>query len=297
MDAHIGLARALVPTTVTLRVEIPASHSSVPVLGEERMGSGVLVERGLLLTVNYVVIGARRITATLPDGRECPAEVVAQDYESGIAVLRIPILDTAVAIPGDSRRLALGQPVFILACTGPTERRVSDGLVTDLSPFDAYWEYRLETAIQTSAVNPGLGGGPLFDVRGRLAGLISLNLGQMAHFSLAIPVHYFSEAREELLRDGRRNGPRRAWVGIYTEATPSGMMIGGLVADGPAVRAGLREGDVILTVNFREIVTRAEMYEVLWAVPAGGVVRFGILRDAERVTLEVVSVDRAEFYR
>jgi S1-C subfamily serine protease len=298
MDAPIGLVRALVPVTVALKVEIPDDHPSVSVLGDERMGSGVLVEPGILLTVNYVVIGGRSITATFPDGRTSPAEVLAQDYESGIAVLRISQTDGAVATVGDSRRLTRGQPVFILASTGPTERRVGDGVITDLSAFDAYWEYMLDSAIQTSAVNPGLGGGPLFDLRGRLIGITSLNLGQMGRFSLAIPIHHFAEAREELIRYGRvRPARRRAWVGIYAESTPAGVMVAGVVPDGPAAQAGMREGDVILAVNFREAATRPEVYRALWKQPAGSVIRFTILRDSEHQRVEVASVDRAEFYR
>jgi S1-C subfamily serine protease len=298
MDAPIGLARALLPTTVALRARILQDHPSVAVLGDERMGSGVLVDRGLVLTVNYVIIGAKTITVSLVDGQEVPGETVAQDYETGIAVLRIPATETPSAALGDSQRLVRGQPVFILASADATERRVSDGLITDLGPFDAYWEYMLDAAIQTSAVNPGLGGGPLFDLKGRLIGITSLNLGQMARFSLAIPIHHFLEARDDLLRHGGRQGAmRRAWVGVYAESTPAGIMVAGLVPDAPAALAGVEEGDVILAVNSEETVTRPEFYRTLWANPAGSTIRLGILRDAERLTLEVESMDRAEFYR
>jgi serine protease Do/serine protease DegQ len=158
MDAQIGLVRALIPVTLTLHVRIPGEHPSAAVLGEERMGSATLVDaQGILLTVNYVVIGAQEIVATLPDGRRFNTEIVAQDFDSGIAVLSIPIRDHPVAALGDSRRLATGQEVFILASTGPTVRRVSSGVITDLGPFGAYWEYMLDSAIQSTAFNPGLG--------------------------------------------------------------------------------------------------------------------------------------------
>src|SRR5574342_98914 len=225
MDAQIGLVRARVPGTLALHVEIPGEHPSVATLGEERMGSAVLVDRqGIFLTVNYVVIGGRRITATLPDGRRFPAEIVAQDFEAGIAALSIPVQDLPAAAPGDSRRLVAGQEVFILASAGPTERRVSSGVITDLGPFDAYWEYLLESAIQTSAVNPGFGGGPLFDIRGRVVGITSLNLGQVGRLSLAIPIHLYTEHRDDLLRFGRVRGrKRRAWVGFYPQPGESGI--------------------------------------------------------------------------
>ena len=86
-------------------------------------------------------------------------------------------------------------------------------------------------------------------------------------------------------------------MGIYAESTPAGVMVAGVVPDGPAAQAGMREGDVILAVNFREAATRPEVYRALWKQPAGSVIRFTILRDSEHRRVEVASVDRAEFYR
>lgn len=299
MDALVGLVRALVPVTLALHIRVPSQHPSVPVLGEERMGSATLVDpEGILLTVNYVVIGGREIVATFPDGSRFPAEIVARDFESGIAVLSIPVRDRSAASLGDSRRLAVGQDVFILASTEPQVRRVGTGVVTDLGPFDAYWEYMLDSAIQTSAFNPGLGGGPLFDIRGRMVGVTSLNLGQVGRFSLAIPVHMFAEHREDLLRFGRVAGQRRrAWVGFYPQPTESGIQVAGVVPEAPASRSGIREGDVILAVNFRDVATRSELYHEMWRHEAGEPLRFTILREGRRTTVDVMTVDRAEFYQ
>jgi S1-C subfamily serine protease len=298
MDAIIGLVRALLPVTVTLRVQISGGHPSVAVLGDERMGSAVSVGSGVLLTVNYVVMGGRSIRATYPDGECVEAKILAQDYESGLAALRVPKREGAFAVLGESRALAKGQEVFVLSCTGPTERRVSNGVITDLGPFDAYWEYMLDSAIQSSAINPGFGGGPLFDNRGRLLGITSLSLGRVGRFTLAIPIHLFAEHRDDLLRFGRVRGrARRAWVGVYAEPAAVGVAVAGLVPDGPAARAGLRGGDVIQAVNFAEVGTRDELYRQLWKQPAGAVVRLGILRETERLTIEVASGDRADFYR
>jgi S1-C subfamily serine protease len=298
MDAIIGLVRALLPTTVALRVQIPSGHPSVAVLGDERMGSGVMVEPGIALTVNYVVIGARSISVTFPDGEDCQAEVLAQDFESGLAAVRLPRRARAAAALGDSRALRKGQEVFVLGSTGATERRVSNGVITDLGPFDAYWEYMLESAIQSSAINPGFGGGPLFDNRGRLLGITSLNLGQVGRFSLAVPIHLFADYRQDLLRFGRVPGRvRRAWIGVYAEPTTAGVVVSGLVPDGPAARAGVREGDVIAAVDLGEVATREDMYRRLWKQSAGAVVRLGLLRETERLVIDVPSMDRAEFYR
>ncbi len=299
MDAQIGLVRALVPVTLTLHVRVPSDHPSVATLGDDRMGSATLVDtQGTLLTVNYVVIGGREIVATLADGRRFPAEIVAQDFESGIAVLRIPVRDQPAASLGDSRHLAVGQEVFVLASTGPTARRVAGGVITDVGPFDAHWEYMLDSAIRTSAFNPGLGGGPLFDLRGRLIGVTSLNLGQVGRFSLAIPVHLFIEHRDDLLRFGLvPDRIRRAWVGFYPQLTASGIVVTGVVPEGPAFRSGVWEGDVILAVNFQEVATRQDLYREMWKHAAGESLRFEVLRGDHRTIVEVVAADRAEFYR
>jgi serine protease DegS len=298
MDASIGLVRALLPTTVALRVQIPSDHRSVAVLGDERMGSAVMVEPGVALTVNYAVMGGRSIRATFPDGESCQAEILAQDFESGLAALRLPRDAGAVAALADSRALCKGQEVFVLGSTGATERRVSNGVVTDLGPFDAYWEYMLDSAIQSSAINPGFGGGPLFDNRGRLLGITSLSLGQVGRFSLAIPIHLFTDYRQDLLRFGQVRGrARRAWVGIYAEPAETGVVVSGVVPDGPAAHAGVQEGDVVVAVDFVEVATREEMYRHLWERSAGAVVRLAVVRQAERFIIDVPSMDRAEFYR
>jgi len=171
-------------------------------------------------------------------------------------------------------------------------------VISDLGPFDAYWEYMLESAIQSSAINPGFGGGPLFDNRGRLLGITSLNLGQVGRFSLAVPIHLFVDHRKDLLRFGRVSGrPHRAWVGIYSEPTEAGVVVSGLVPDGPAARAGVQKGDVIVAVNFAEVATRGEVYQRLWKLSAGAVVRLGVFRETQRLVIDVTSMDRAEFYR
>jgi serine protease Do len=120
----------------------------------------------------------------------------------------------------------------------------------------------------------------------------------VGRFSLAVPIHLFVDYRQDLLRFGRVRGrERRAWVGMYVERAASGVVVSGLVPNGPAALGGVREGDVIVAVNFAEVATREELYRRLWAQSAGSVVRLGVLRDNERLVIDVASGDRAEFYR
>jgi serine protease DegQ len=252
---------------------------------------------GLVLTVNYVVMGARRLRVTLADGRRAAAEIAGQDFESGLALVRVRLADLAVAALGSSERLAPGAPVFAIAATGPRERRVAGGVVMSLGEFDAYWEYLVDRGIVSSAANPGFGGGPLFDMRGGVAGIVSLNLNELGRQSFAIPVEYFTRYRDELIRFGRVvSRPRRAWIGLFPQPVEDGLVVAGLVPRGPGERGGLREGDLILRVDLEEVGSRRALYEALWRHGPGERVVFEVMRDQRVRRVEVIGEDRAVFY-
>jgi S1-C subfamily serine protease len=298
VDAPIELVRALLPVTAHVAARVPASHPSTRILGGERMGSAVVVDpTGLLLTVNYVVMGARRLRVTLADGRRVPAEIAAQDFENGLALVRARVSDIRAATLASSETLERGAPVFAIAATGPRERHVAGGIVTDLGAFDAYWEYLLERGIVSTAPNPGFGGGPLFDMKARVVGIVSLNLSEIGRQSLAIPIECFSRHRAELVRFGRVvSRPRRAWVGVFPHPVQEGLVVAGLVPEGPGERGGLREGDVILRVDREEVDSRPTLYAALWRHQPGERLVFEVMRDNRVHRVEVVGADRAEFY-
>ena len=298
MDAPIGLARSLLAVTAHVNARIPQSHSSAEILGTERMGSAVVVDpRGLVLTVNYVVMGARRLRITLSDGRRASAEIAAQDFESGLALLRVQADALPVAPLGSSETLDRGAPVFAIGSVGPRERRVASGIVTDLGPFDAYCEYLLDRGIVSTATNPGFGGGPLFDMRGSVVGIVSLNLNEIGRQSLAIPIECYTEHRAEFLRFGRVvSRPRRAWIGVFPHPVQEGLVVAGLVPKGPGDRGGLREGDVILRVDDEEVETRPALYAALWRHRPGERVVLDVVRENRLHRVEVIGEDRAEFY-
>jgi S1-C subfamily serine protease len=298
VDAAIGLVHRLLPTTAHVAARVAATHPSARILGTERMGSAVVVDpAGLLLTVNYVVMGARRVRVTMTDGRRHDARVVAQDFDNGLALLRTAATGLSTARLASSADLTPGASVFAVAATGPTERRVSGGLVTDLGEFEAYWEYVLERGIVSSAANPGFGGGPLFDLRGAVVGVVSLNLEGIGRESLAIPVEYFTQHRAELLQFGRvTSRRRRAWIGVFPHAVEERLVVAGLVPDGPGERAGLQEGDVIVRVDDEEVASRRALYAALWRHRPGERVCLEVMREARLERVEVMAQDRSDFY-
>lgn len=298
MDAPVGLVHGLLPVTAHVSARVAAAHPSARILGTERMGSAVVVDPGgLLLTVNYVVMGARRVRVTMTDGRRLDAKIAAQDFESGLALLRVSATGLPAARLASSEDVALGASVFVIAATGPTDRRVAGGIVTDLGEFEAYWEYLLDRGIVSSAGNPGFGGGPLFDVRGSVVGIASLNLEGIGRESLSIPVEYFTRHRSELLRYGRvASRRRRAWIGVFPHALDERVIVAGLVPDGPGERGGLQDGDVILRVNEQEVSSRRDLYSALWRHEPGERVLIDVMREDHQHRVEVLAQDRSDFY-
>jgi S1-C subfamily serine protease len=299
VNASVKLIEQVTPATVAIHVRVPEQHHSAPILGTERMGSGAIIDpAGYILTVNYVVIGASSAQVTLLDDSQYEAEIAAQDFASGIAVLKItdgrfpavPLCPSTDLHPGDE--------VFIVASSGEGNgRRLSGGGLTVIGPFDAYWEYCLERALTCSAMNLGLGGGPMFDLKGRMVGVVSLNLGEVGKFSLAIPTEHFSEHRDELLRYGRRvSRPSRAWFGMYSYPLRDHIVIAGLVPGGPGEKAGLKAGDVILAIDGEEVSDRRKMYEYLWSHRAGESLAFRVFRNNAIRTIAVISGNVEEFY-
>jgi len=266
MNASVTLLESSLPASVHLHVNVDAAHPSAPILGTERAGSGTLVDTaGLILTVQYIVLGASGIEVTLLDGTSAAGEVIAQDFDTGLAVVKVDKKRLPTARLTPSTALERGDEVFLLASAGNSARRVSTGAISSLTPYDAYWEYRLERAITTTAMNPGLSGGAMFDRLGRMVGVVSLDLNEVGRFTLAIPAEYFLDHREELLRHGRRTTrPPRAWVGVYCYTLQGRLVIAGVLPGTPAELAGLRAGDVLLKVDGEEVRAREALYHRLW---------------------------------
>ena len=298
MDAPVDFVKQLLPSVVNIHVTVPRQHPSARILGEERMGSGLVVDpAGLVLTVNYVVMGAGTVEMVPLKGRRARADVVALDYEVGLALLRVkrqglPAVTLATETP------ERGDAVVAVASTGVHEVRVSGGIVTYLGEFEAYWEYLLDRGIVSNASNPGYGGGGLFSLSGHAVGLVYVNLNEVARNSLAIPVDCYREHAAELLRYGRVvSRPRRAWLGVYAHALDDGVIIAGIVPGGPGEKGGLREGDLIVSLNAQELSTRREFYTSLWRHEPGERLTFEVMRDNAVRRLEITGGDRAEFFK
>ena len=299
MDASVEFVKSLLPSVVNIHATVPRQHPSTRILGDERMGSGLVVDSaGLVLAVNYVVMGASVVDVAPLKGRRTRAEVVAQDFEVGLALLKVKRQGLTPAPLGAARPPERGDPVVAIASSGVQEVRVGGGVVTYLGEFEAYWEYLIDHGIVSSAPNPGFGGGGLFTLSGRAIGVLYLNLNEVARNSLAIPVECYREHADELLRHGRIvSRPRRAWLGIFAHALEEGVVVAGIVPGGPGDKGGLKEGDVIVSLNAQEVSTRRELYLSLWRHEPGERLTFEIMRDNAVRRVEVTGGDRAEFFK
>jgi S1-C subfamily serine protease len=297
VNASVQLLGRVLPATVHVRTEVPGEHPSARILGTERMGTGTIIDPGgLVLTVNYVVLGASSVVVTLLDQKEYVGEVVKHDFRSGLGLVRIgggglpslPLWRTTDVRPGDD--------VFIVASIGPGQARLSTGNVSYVGPFDANWEYVIDRGVMTTALNPGLGGGPLLNSLGQVLGVISLGLNEIGRFSLAIPSDYFLDARDAFLAGGGIGMGTRAWLGVFCYAINNHVVVAGVLPGGPGDVAGLKAGDVILGVDDREVPDRATLYRYMWTRSPGEPVALRIYRGNQPRTVTIAAGDVVEFF-
>jgi S1-C subfamily serine protease len=298
MNASVKLLDLVLPATVALHAQIAEDHPAAQILGTERQGSGVIIDpAGLILTVNYVVLGAHEIDVSFLDDSVSRGRVVAQDFASGLAIVEVPRTQLAFLPPQPSADLQLGQDVFIVAASGDNGRRMHNGVISALEPFDAYWEYSLDRAISTTAMNPGVGGGALLDLLGRVVGIVSLDLNEIGRFTLAIPVDEYLTHGSELLRHGHRvTRPPRAWIGFYCSTLQDHVVIYGVLPGGPGEQAGLKAGDVVLTVDDKHIADRRDLYAQLWTHRPGDTITMRVFRNSEVRAVAIESGDVEAFF-
>ena len=299
MNGHIGLIHSILPATVSLQVTIPESHPSARNLGSERVGSGTIIDSdGYILTVHYVTVGASSVIVTLSDGEQYPAQIAAQDQESGLSLIKISERSLPYLKMTRLDSVSVGEAVIMIGSVDKNSRRVNGGYVSSTAAYDGEWEYMIEKTIRVTATNPGYGGGTLANFRGELIGVVSLNLNEVGKFTVAIPVDYYLNYEQELKQFGQvRSRPRRPWLGIYPQSIAGHVIIGGVASNGPAAKCGLRQGDIILSVEQSAIRSRQELYREMWKKRPGERISFRILRDDQSFDLEIVSGDRADRYR
>ena len=264
------------------------------------LGSGVIVApEGYLLTNHHVIEGASEIEVQLTDGRSTTAKVVGSDPETDIAVLKI---DLPGALPvmrlGDVRTLRVGDAVLAIGNPFNVGQTVTAGIVSALDRTGAGSQF--QNFIQTdAAINPGNSGGALVDAAGALVGIntaIFSRSGGSMGIGFAVPVDTARSVMEQLIAGGE---VRRGWIGVEPrELTPelaeslalelrSGVLIAGVLQNGPAAKAGLQPGDVVVKVAERPVRAASDLFAAVASLEPGKSAPVVVQRGKQQLTLTV----------
>ncbi|MFZ1893099.1 MAG: S1C family serine protease [Rhodoplanes sp.] len=295
---------AALSSMVAIRAQIPHDAFTAGVLGTERAGHGVLIRaNGLVLTIGYLITEAESVWLQTGNGHTVPGHALAYDHETGFGLVQaLAPLDMLPLPLGRSGDASVGEYV-VVGGAGGRQRSVAARIVAR-QEFAGYWEYVLDDAIFTAPAHPHWGGAALIGPKGDLLGIGSLQLEQrrapdvVQHINMIVPIDVLKPVLEDLLAYGRPNRPPRPWLGLYAAEIEDRVVIVGLAEGGPAQRADLRQGDIILAVGGVEVGTLLALFRRIWSLgPAGIEVPLTVLRDGETIELRVTSGDRNAYLK
>ncbi len=259
--------------------------------GASGMGSGVIVSAsGYVLTNNHVVDGADQIEVILNDHRRARAKVIGTDPDSDLAVLKIELDRLPVMVLGDSDKLQVGDQVLAIGNPFGVGQTVTAGIVSALGR-NQLGINTFENFIQTdAAINPGNSGGALVDVHGNLLGIntaIYSRSGGSLGIGFAIPVATAKQVLEAIVKDGQVT---RGWIGVepndlsaelretFGVLAPSGVIITGVLQGGPAAKAGVVPGDVIVAIAGTPVEDVTQLLAQVAALKPGTSAQFSVQR-------------------
>jgi S1-C subfamily serine protease len=271
-------------------------------LGAEREGTGVVFgEKGLILTIGYLILEAGSILVVAGDGRVFPASVVGYDHATGFGVLRAAI-DCRPLEVGSSAEVRELATVLVAAHGGAGG--ASRACVVSRRRFTGWWEYMIEGGIFTAPPRFEHSGAALLDADGRLVGVGSLwvsdalEIGAAFPGNMFVPIDLLKPFLHDLLATGQRREPPRPWLGVYSEEIQGHVVVTRVLPQSPADQAGLARGDVILGVGGQAVGRQSEFYQRLWASgDAGASVVLHVLHKKTVRQLTVRSMDRMAFLR
>lgn len=264
------------------------------------LGSGVIISaEGYIVTNNHVVESADEIEVALSDGRTTSAQVIGSDPESDLAVIRVTLPKLPVAVLGNSESLQVGDVVLAIGNPFGVGQTVTMGIIsalaraqTEVNPFESF--------IQTdAAINPGNSGGALIDASGNLIGIntaIYSKTGASHGIGFAIPVNAVKQVMEQIIRNG---AVTRGWLGVEMQnVTPDiaasfklpvkkGVIVAGVVRNGPAHRAGMLPGDVLIEIAGKPVSDSVAAINQIAAIEPGRQTLMVVVRQGQAKSLQV----------
>src|SRR5213080_3366595 len=301
-EAVTGAAELVGPAVVSVEVRHKVERRGRPAREVPGNGSGfVFTPDGFVLTNSHVVHGATRLDAAFPDGRRVRAELVGDDPDTDLAVLRVPPVSLTVAQLGDSTALRVGQLVVAIGNPLGFQSTVTAGVVSALGrSFRSVGGRLIDDVIQTdAALNPGNSGGPLVDSRGRVVGVNTAVILPAQGICFAVGINTAKFVTGQLIRHGKI---RRGRIGVAGQHVPllrlavrahgleakSGVLVTGVDESSPAGRTGLRPGDIIVGFDDKPVTGIDDLHRLLASDRIGARTTIAVLRNADRLELPIV---------
>ena len=288
--------------TVAIQSQVPEDAMTAGILGTSRSGQGVRIRPdGLIVTVGYLVIEAEQVWVTSDDGRGTPAYVIAQDYDSGLALLgtSMPIGEEYLK-PGTCMNLSAGDQVLI--CRHGEEAPGSHKLIA-VQEFAGRWEYLLDEALYTAPAIENWAGAALLNEDGEVCAIGSLMLEipvtafETTQGNMFIPLELITPWIDELCLHGRRQIPPRPWLGTLIQEYEGKLILVGIYNHCPAHAAGLSPGDIIVAVNDEPVTSLPDMLRKVWSLGSAGIaIPLTITRAGKLLRYVVHSIDRAAYH-
>ena len=288
-------------SVVLLRATAPKDARTSGTLGENREGSGIVIDTsGLVLTIGYLILEADGIEIIAADGKALPASVVGYDHATGFGLVRTTLpLNVRPIEFGDSSTLPEREPVLIAGFDG-----VAPAYVVSKRQFAGFWEYLIDSAIFTAPATVNWSGAALIGRDGKLYGVGSLVVTDAVKpqtyspGNMFVPIDLLKPILGDLISAGKVSGPARPWIGVNTQEMQGHLVVTRVTRDGPAEKGGLKAGDIIVRIGGEQVTGQVDFYQKLWGKgPAGTQIPVSVLQGAQMRDLVIQSVDRAQHLR
>jgi S1-C subfamily serine protease len=288
----------IVNAVVRVKTAIHPEGRTVGNLGREREGSGIVIDgNGLILTIGYLMVEAYAAEITTSDGRSWPANVVGYDNETGFGLLQsVGPLKVKPLPLGKAVDVKDHDPVVVANFEGPAR-----AMVVAKREFAGSWEYLLDEAIFTAPPVQNWSGAALVSREGKLVGIGSLVVGDATGKqdnvpgNMFVPIDRLPPILGDLMADGRVSAPAKPWLGLNTEEVRGRLFVARVTPDGPAAKAGIERGDIILAVNGEAPKSLADFYRKIWAVgSAGTTIPLDVLHRSDKKRVDVKSINRLD---